>query len=272
MSGSHAGPLFETYTFLVLDLDHNTAWLRAQQHFRAKVLRSKPRMAYKGLNDKVRRQALGPFLRMSGLLRGWLVTFAISKNGLSFFQTRDRTKDVEDLLARWKTPVQERLLRVLHLGGFLVSGLSRPRQDLFFVTDEDDIAANVPQLTDLTKLFGIVASNSLSHDLGHIRCGTAKSDDGTLWLEDLLAYADFATGAVAEIITAMAGGHGLLQRDIVAPLPSGLSHKARAMASWLSDNGEDLHPMTCVIDLGTSPKMRARLLHWHTMPGLIEVR
>jgi hypothetical protein len=59
---------------------------------------------------------------------------------------------IEQTLAGWKRGVQERLLRVLHLSGFLLSGLSTPGQNVLWVIDEDEIAANVDQLTRLTKL------------------------------------------------------------------------------------------------------------------------
>jgi hypothetical protein len=103
-------------------------------------------------------------------------------------------------LKRWKPNVQERLLRVLHLSAFLLSGLSVPGQDVLWIIDEDDIAANVTKLTDLTELFARALSSYSSHTLGHIRCGTtATADDGGLALEDLTAIADLTTGALGEL-------------------------------------------------------------------------
>jgi hypothetical protein len=268
--GSHAGQLFETYSFLVLDLDQNHAWLSAQKHFRAHVIRSSRRMSFKDLNDRIRRNAFLPFLQMGNEISGWLVTFAVSKNGISLFGTGPRDTEVEEALARWKPAVQERLLRILHLSGFLLSGLSSTSQDVLWLIDQDEIAANVDQLTQLTKLFGVVVSNCLTHDLGHLRCGTAKSDDGTRSLEDILAYCDLAAGSVCEIATAMAGGHRHLQKDIVAPLPSSVSWKTRVMTSWLADRSTYLHRMTCLIDLSESkPSMSMRMLRWHALPGTV---
>jgi hypothetical protein len=270
--GSHAGQLFETYSFIVLDLDRNAAWLSAQQHFRSQVIRSPRRISFKSLNDKVRRNALVPFLQIGNRICGWLVTFAVSKNGLSLFEPGPRKTEVEQTLAIWKLPVQERLLRVLHFSAFLLSGLSVPGQDVLWVIDEDEIAANINQLTQLTKLFGIVASNSLTHDLGHMRCATAKSDDGSRSLEDLIAYSDLAAGSVCEITTAMAGGHRYLQKDIVASLPSSVSWKSRLMGSWLALRSTTLHRMTWLIDLSEGrPTMHARILRWHALPGTLIV-
>ena len=70
MGGSHTGQLFETYSFLVLDLGCNGEWLSAQRDFRTHVLRSGRRMAFKALNDKVRRSALSAFLKIGSQIHG----------------------------------------------------------------------------------------------------------------------------------------------------------------------------------------------------------
>lgn len=268
MGGSHAGQLFETYSFLVIDLDRNAEWLSAQKAFRTRILRSRRRMAFKALNDRVRRVALAPFLQIGSQIHGWLVTFAISKNGLSFFKPEPHDPEIVEKLAGWKRPVQERLLRVLHLSAFLISGLSVPKQNVLWIIDQDEVASNVEQLTQLSHLLGTVASHSLMHDLGHIRCATAKSDDGTFSMEDLLSYCDLAAGAVCEVATTMAGGHRYLQEHIVAPLPSAVSWKARTIISWLAAISGNLRQLTCLIELREgSPSMRAQLLQWHALPG-----
>ncbi len=264
IGGSHAGQLFETYSFLVIDLDRNAEWLSAQRAFRMHMLRSSRRMAFKALNDKVRRRALEPFLQIGSQIHGWLITFAISKNDLSLFATQPRDLEVVEKLAGWKQSVQERLLRVLHLSVFLISGLSVPKQDILWVIDQDEVASNVKQLTQLTGLLGTVLSNSLAHDLGHIRCGTASSDDGTRSIEDLLSYCDLAAGAVSEVTTAVAGVHRYRQEHIVAPLPAAVSWKARMIIRWLAAISGNLRELTCLIELGRgSPAMRTQLLRWH---------
>jgi hypothetical protein len=270
IGGSHTGQLFETYSFLVLDLDRNGDWLSAQKTFRSRVLRSSRRMAFKALNDRVRRRALDTFLQIGNEIDGWLVSFAISKNGLSLFEHISRDAKVAERLVGWKRPVHERLLRVLHLSAFLISGLSVPRQDVLWVIDQDEVASNVEQLTRFTDLFGMVVSNSLSHELGNIRCATAKSDDGTRSTEDLLSYCDLTAGAVSEATTAMAGGHRHLRKHIVAPLPSAVSWKSRKIIAWLGTARGRLRNMTCLIELGrSSPVLRCQLLHWHALPGLV---
>lgn len=270
IGGSHARQLFETYSFLIVDLDKNSEWLATQRAFRSQLMTSMRRISFKALNDKVRRRAITPFLQMGNLLSGWLVTFGISRNRLSMFEEEELSPELELLLTSWRLPVQERLLRVLHLSAFPVSGLCQPRQNVLWVVDEDEIAANVEQLTNLTKLLGHVYSSVCETYLGHLRCATAKSDDGSRALEDLLAYSDLAAGTVSEIATAMAGGHGQLQKTVAMPVPPLLTWKARHICSWLAFDQSPLRRITCLIDLKTDrPGMKTQMIRWHNMPGNI---
>jgi hypothetical protein len=160
LGGSHARQLFETYSFLALDIENNQDWLSAQSSFRKDVMRSMRRISFKALNDGIRRRAITPFLKMGNLLSGWLVTFAISKNRESVFEQDAIAPELDLVLQTWKPNVRERLMRVLHLSSFLMSGLCFPHQNVLWVIDEDEIASNVDQLTRLTKLLAVVYSEA----------------------------------------------------------------------------------------------------------------
>lgn len=269
LGGSHSRQLFETYSFLVVDLDTNQEWFAMQRAFRSELMASMRRMSFKALNDKVRRRSVTPFLQMGNSLTGWLVTFGISKNRESVFDKADSiAPELESILENWKPAVRERLMRVLHLSAFLMSGLCLHRQNVLWVIDQDEIASNVDQLTHLTHLLAQVYSSMSEMPLGHLRCATAKSDDGTRSIEDLLAYSDLAAGTVCEIATAMAGTHHWLQRTIVTPVPPLLSWKARHICSWLAYDQSPLRRFTCLIDLKKNgPGMKVQMIRWHAMPG-----
>jgi hypothetical protein len=105
-----------------------------------------------------------------------------------------------------------------------------------------------------------------------VRCATAKSDDGTRSLEDLIAYCDLASGTVCEIATAMAGSHQRLQKTIMASLPPFLSWKSRHICSWLAYDQSPLRRFTCLIDLKKGgPGMKVQLIRWHAIPGSLVV-
>ena len=270
--GQHKGQHFDTYAFLILDLDRNGRWLQNQRFFRQTIMPNGRRMAFKAMNDKYRRQALVPFLQLADDIEGWLVLFAVSKVGGSLFGGAEKSAEAEGLLKNWKPSVRGRLLRVMHFSAFLLSGLSSPGQDLLWVIDEDEMAANVQQLTQLTQILARVSSNSIAHDLRHLRCGTTHSDDGSLSLEDLVAICDLGAGAFCEVATAMISQGRFPRRDVVTALPTGLSWKSRVLASWLAADNRSLQRLSCLVELSaSSPRMRTTMMRWHAIPGQVSL-
>lgn len=271
-SGQHRGQHFDTYSFLICDLDCNSPWLSAQKSFRNHVLPQKRRMSFKGMNDGKKRAALVPFLRMASKINGCLVQFAVSKNGDSLFTSEGDLEQRDLLLSLWKPATQERLLRIIHLSAFLLSGLSAPDQDLLWIVDQDEIAANVAQLTQLTEVFGRVLSNYSTHGLRHIRCGTTLSDDGSLALEDLAAIPDLTAGALSEICTRFVDESAFPLPGIISPLNRRLSWKSRLISSWMAHEDMPLRRYTCILELRPkSTKTRVTMLKWQAFSSQIVI-
>ena len=270
--GQHKGQHFDTYAFLIFDLERNGYWLEGQRFFRQTIMLRGRRMAFKAMNDKYRRQALVPFLKLADDIEGWLVLFAVSKVGGSLFGGAEESAEAQYLLKNWKPSVRERLLRVMHFSAFLLSGLSSPGQDVLWFIDKDEVAANVQQLTQLTQVLGRVSSNSMAYDLRHLRCGTTHSDDGSLSLEDLVAICDLSAGAFCEVATAMISQGRFPRRDVVTALPTGLSWKSRVLASWLAADNRSLQRLSCLFELSASSTgMRATTMRWHAIPGQVSL-
>ena len=270
--GQHRGQAYETYAFLIFDLENNMRWLSGQRLLRFRTL-GRRRMSFKNMNDSERRRALIPFLRLASDIDGWLILFAVPRQVNSLFQESvDASSTDRALLSRWKPRVQEKLLRILHFSSFILSGLSAPKQDVLWVIDEDDVAANVEQFTRLTELLGQISSTCLMHDMGHLRCGTTRLDDGTIALEDLAAIPDLAAGAFSEIGTQMVAQGSHLARGIATPLPKNLSWKSRVLATWLASNHGQLRRLTYLIRADNlSPGIGVTALKWHALsrPSLI---
>ncbi|MBX7481648.1 hypothetical protein [Qipengyuania qiaonensis] len=264
-SGTHAGSAFTSYAFLSLDIDQNPIWLAVQREFRQSVLRRR-RMAYKSLNDRARRQALPHFLQLADQLTGALAIVAIPRGFGPLLE--DIGSDAKEALQLWKPSVHEHLLRVTHLGGMFAAAMSREGQDVMIITDEDEVASNVSQLTQLTELFSRVLGNSLTHNLGHIRVGTTQSDDGTLALEDLAAIADLAAGALCEILSAMEKrGYGP-RKGIISLLPQVASPKARLIGHWLASNQASLQRAIIMLEKPEGVgAYKAGMLELHSITG-----
>lgn len=224
-------------------------------------------MAFKALNDGLRRRALVPFLTLAEVLDGVLVTFAVHKVDRPIIGDGGAAHD--ELASLWKPKVVDRLMWVIYLGAFLISGFATSKQNVMFIIDEDDVASNVAQLTRLTDLLGRAVSNGDGPMLGHLRCGTTKSDDGSLALEDLAALPDLTAGATAEFVSALAvSGAGPLS-PLIQKLPASISWKTRTIMPWALSCGKTMERFVCLIDgaPGTN-ECRATIPKWFVVPGL----
>ncbi|CAH0495990.1 hypothetical protein [Novosphingobium sp. CECT 9465] len=236
-SGTHSGSLFTSYAFLTIDFDRNGNWFSAQQSFRRQELRNR-RMSYKALNDSARRRALSTFLSMSDQLVGALTIVVVPRDFGPLVCKAEGTSDA--VLDLWKPGVREHLLRVSHLGGMVTAHFSSPGQDVFFITDQDEIASNAAQLSRLTEIMSRMIGHSSPHGFGHLRVGTTKDDDGSLMLEDLAAIADLSAGAVCDIMGSMAADDVTPRHRIITPLPEKVAAKSRLIGRWLSKRENSL--------------------------------
>jgi hypothetical protein len=270
-SGAHRSALFNTYAFLSLDFDRCGWWLDGQRAFRRDTLRNGRRLSFKALNDRERRKVLPLFLRAASAIDGALKVVAVAKGVGSIFVQSESTKEKEALLAPWKPNVHEHLLRITHLGALFVAPTTKPRQNVYWIADQDEIASNERQLRALTNLSGRVWAHILKHDLGHIRIGTTWSDDGSLALEDLAAITDFAAGSMCEAISAMVRQGVFPVPGIVNRLPVGLTNKTEFLLQWLSSTDCPLRRTIIAIDEPPNTR-RPRLtkLSIQPIPNLIE--
>lgn len=249
--GEHKDAQYHTISFLMADIADCAAWQPLREHIRARHFPGGRRMAFKNLNDRQRLRALDPFLYAADSLRGLSITFAIHKAVGSLFVEKRRLDPSSIPFEPLKTlspDVAEKFLRITHLLGLLVAGLSGPGQDILWITDEDAIAANPERLKDLANGFGRVCSNCLDHDLGHLRVGTAKQDKGDLSVEDLLSVPDMAAGALSAVIGDAFERRGALRSGIALPPPEGLPRKTRRVVDWFSGSTQPLRRVVVKID------------------------
>jgi hypothetical protein len=267
-SGTHRGPLYTTYAFLLLDLDRNGWWINAQRVFRMEALQDNRRLSFKALNDGVRRRALLPFLLMADEIEGALIVVAVDKKCDSLFQPASDDADLS-LVEVWKPAVHEHLMRVMHLSALCVSLISRTDQNLMWICDQDDVASNDRQIIALTKLFGHIWAHMTQHNMGHLRLGSTRSDDGSLALEDLAAVPDLAAGAACEVLSHMRRQGVFPVRGIYSRLPLGLTGKTQRLLRWLSVSDRPLKRFMVVIDEGAAGKSTVTLLKLALTPDLL---
>lgn len=267
-SGQHAGAPYEAYSILLVDLAGCAKWEASRSKIRSRWLRDGRRLSYKSLRDRQQERALMPFLEAADSIPGIVLTVLVDRDIDNLFRLAEEERTSEDLgtCAAWPRVSLEKLLRVVHLLSLLVAGLSCPRQNLVWITDQDEIAANDDRLQQLLTAFTNVASHYLSHSLGHLRVGTTDSDTGTRDLEDIVAIADLSAGAAADSLGRYRGVRGWpAATGIVVPAAAGTPGKATMIMSWYArDSDSGLKRFVYLIDQDAdSGKRRVSALQIH---------
>lgn len=270
--GFHKTSQFESYSLLLACGESWPDWENARLRLRREFQIGKRRFAFSKMGDTRKRRALLPFLATAEVLHGLLVTVLVDKGIDSLFVTGvPLDPSAASHLSRgvgYTERTFERLLRAIHFVSFFVAGLSAPGQDLIWLTDEDEIAANPRGLTTLTSIFANVASHYLPHNLRHLRCGTTASDNGSLQIEDLAALPDLVAGALTELLTAYYREGSVPDGPLVAPPPRNLSGKTCEIVRWLSVESHRLKHLAYVIQGGLqvpAPILKRLQLHSETL-------
>jgi hypothetical protein len=263
-SGQHAASEYEAFAFVIADLVGSRAWAKARQELREKLLSDGRRFSYKALSDRRRSRALPQFLDAIDLIPGLLAVVVVNKAIPSLFKSSGRIEASDPMLqsiGNWAPHIAERLLRVCHFVAFFLAGISGNLQDLIWITDQDDIVANDTKHAHFVSIFRQVSSHYLSHALGHVRIATTAGDTGKRDVEDFVAIADFAAGAVCETLNAYHRTHTIPLPRIILPIPKGIDEKALRLIHWFSDRQRPLKRLV----IGFEPEAettRVRVRHY----------
>jgi hypothetical protein len=242
-SGQHNASRYETYTFVLVDFEKCKTWEIYRRDWRNHFLNDGRRLSYKNLNDKKCKSALKPFLDTTHFIPGLIAAVLIDKRIPTIFSTVDTITSESPLFkiySQWKKPIFEKLMRIIHFASLFLSGLSRPNQNVIWISDEDDIVPNDERLRDATNLFGTISSNYLVHNLGHFRWGTTKIDTGDRMLEDLVTIADLVSGSLAAEFSLYAKRNTLPRSNLIIPPPQNIPRKNKVIMDWFSDNSRML--------------------------------
>ena len=253
-SGMHKQAAFRTYSFLLVPSLPWKDWDERRRQLREDSGVSR-RMSYKTLGDFQRYRIFRSFLQLAKDLPSWCITVAVDKRrGPLFGEPRDGSIDRE-LRDGWKQGSRESMLRITHFLALILSGVTSDRQNILWISDEDEIVANDARLAIVAKALAYSTSNLVSHDLGHLRVGSTKSDPGDLSLEDLTSIPDLVAGAVSDLLThAPRRAAGLF-----APAPPALRFKGRAILAELFRDGFPMRTTVLTVEGARGSSLPARV-------------
>ncbi len=250
--GYHRGSEYEVISFLMVDLDRCALWERNRRVVRQQFLPDRRRMAFKGLNDRYRLRALVPFLQSANALDGICVNIAVRKGIARRYVDNKRLallRGGSPLTAKWSSKSLNRMFRIAHFVGLFIAGLSKPGQNIYWISDEDDIFANQARAQDVAGLLSALTSMYVDHELGELGIGTTSLDEGDRLEEDFAAIADLCAGALSEFLTAACRRcGGRIAGGLVYEIPRDLTPKTETIISWIADNSGTLKRLVLLFE------------------------
>jgi hypothetical protein len=146
--GLHPKSRYRVDAYFCADLESLMLWERHRCQIRGSLLPDGRRLSYKGLNDKIRARALIPFLssvlHVPGLLLATITNRELRQLCLD--------ENTAVLRARWKRRQLDAAARMAHTVACLVGGMSRPGQNVYWISDEDSMLSNDAQSRDVARL------------------------------------------------------------------------------------------------------------------------
>jgi len=272
--GDHQGSPYHGYAYLFVGSSSIPAWDRRRLTVRERFRIRNRSFAYKKLTDRRKLEALPHFLAAASPLQGLCVIVLIDKRVASLIDANGVPPPTlaEELWpeAKYKAATFERLMRVIHFNALFTAGLVGRGQNVIWITDRDEIAANPAQLSALTNALSRCLSaflankdeESLRFTLGHCRCGTTAFDVD-LQLEDLAAIPDLAVGAVIDTISCYKKDDRRPRRNIVVPPPETVPPKAKTVLNWFSDDQMRLRRLVLLLEPGQETLFQLKALDFH---------
>ena len=202
---------YDVIGILIVDEASCAKWNQQRLIIRQQFLPDGRRMAYKSLNDRLRMQALDPFLSAADQMNGVCISIAINRLipnqvvDLETFNAQRRGEFNNQWHKNWKLRPFQHSLQVALLTAYFVAGLASEGQRLMWVSDQDEAFANLNFHIDTGNFFTRCLGTFGIHPkfFSSIAISTSEIDCDGRYFEDLLAIPDIAAGLTAKYLTSI---------------------------------------------------------------------
>lgn len=256
-SGEGPQEKFATYSFTFVGLNALFYFFEKQKKIRERHGLNEPykEIEFKELRYGPLKRALPELLKAAELIPGLLFTMVVNKSIMSIIGENNKNglneittilKDHD--LGEWKNETAEKLMRIVHTVAYWLTVLTKDGQKVFWMTDDDSIAANEKKKDALGNLlFRLLGLYSNSRQFPTI--GYATPFDQKNNLNDLLSISDLVAGSISSYFSAI---H--TQED---PMIKDTSDK---ILIWLCNQGLGLKRLTMLFDLDSCGAVKGSIL------------
>lgn len=154
----------------------------------------------------------------------------------------------------------DRLSLIAHLGSLLVGGLCGRNQDLLWITDEDEIAANVDKHNHAGWTIWYYLNKYAPNIGGKLVFVTTEADLGSLRLEDAVSIADLMAGGLAEALSFIRKNSKVGFENIAIPVNPDFSKKTNIILKWLAKRHCPMSKLGVIIEPDIEKEIQIKLL------------
>jgi hypothetical protein len=270
--GSHKSSQYDSFAFLAGCIGESGDWDEMRRAVRNKFLSDGRRMSFKRLGDTLRARSLVPFLRAADLYPGVLVTILVDKKIKTLIGDHRNPDFFPELIVAekgWTKKGFHRLCLIASVGALLVAGLSEPSQDTLWVTDQDDIAANSYKHDHAGWVIWHHIRTYDPKKQGEVVFITTEGDNEERRLEDVVAIADLAAGALAQAMSLAKDKGRIPGSQIAVDLSEEVPEKSAIILAWLGGQGFPLRRVSLVIEPTEDGHVKAKIVRPNLVSGSV---
>lgn len=196
-----------TYSFVMCGVPADTEFARRVSQARDAHPVFKGEMAYKKVRAKGWQAAMEAFCGATRQLPAQAVTIAIDKHRdleelyVPHSDVNQRDPEWHQTCSVFKPKVRSQVLRITHLAAMLASAFSLPGQNVFWITDNDNIVADDRLGRAATSLYLRNLHRYSPHELGMVEVSPASRFCELPIVAEILSVADLCAGATAEAMS-----------------------------------------------------------------------
>jgi hypothetical protein len=249
-SGSHKESSYEVISILYMDAKASLNWELARQRWRSEYLPDLRSLSFKDLSDRLKQASLVPFLSITKEITGIVVSIVISKQVNNIWCDKALFDMVSPLRkGKWNVHFYEKAFCIAHFVSILIAGLSLSNQNIYWMSDEDDILANREKMEDVALIASAFTNQYTPHPLGKLNIETIATSSNRVFFEDLCAIPDLAAGSLAEVINYYSKEFGgILPRLEKIQLGPFFSGKTNTIARWTLNSTAKFKQIKILVD------------------------
>ena len=263
-SGELHSSSYNVYSFLICDYGSVEAFSEKTTKIRQQAKLNDPykEMEFKSLRYGPINRAMSSWLEAADTtVLGLLINVVIDKKVDTLYSSKEEAKLIMDIMKQneyslWNKYSLEKVFRILHMIGYFYGVLSSEGANVFWMSDEDNIACNSDKKTDLLRMLkNVLDLYCKGKKIGKGGFATPFDEDITskVKMTDLLSIADLSAGAICNYIDSKENTLAKPGRDLIL--------------QWIDSQSVFLKKITLAISQDENRKLSAGFCNFERQYG-----